>query len=259
MGVSGDPKFQFFLDGLTAEQKEALREFLESYVTVEKRKQMEEVLSHRTRHVALVLENVFQPHNAAAAVRSCECFGFQDLHVIELYNDYHINPDVTVGGCKWVSLHHHNKEAGETTRPLTSMKEQGYKVAATSLRPGCIPLEELDLSQPVAICFGTEEQGLSEEAHDLADVFVQIPSYGFTQSFNVSVSVALTLSSIRNRLEGSDIPWQLSQADHEDLYLTWMMKTANRGHLLAKRFLEDMDAPKGSYEESADEGLNPPY
>lgn len=253
MGVSDEPEFQSFLNGLTAEQKAALRTFLESYVTEAKRTQMHEVLSHRTRHVALVLENVFQPHNAAAAVRSCECFGFQDLHVIELHNDYRINPDVTMGGCKWVSLHHHNKEPGETTRLLASLKEKGYKVAATSLRPGCIPLEALDLSQPLALCFGTEEKGLSEEAHDLADVFVQIPSYGFTQSFNVSVSVALTLNSIRDRLEKSDIPWQLSEGDYEDLYLTWMMKTANRGHLLAKRFFEQENAPRGSYEDDAQE------
>ena len=249
MGATGDDVFQQFLQPLSDEQKAALTRYLETYVTEAKRKQMHEVLAHRTRHVALVLENVFQPHNAAAAVRSCECFGFQDLHVIELHNDYRINPDVTMGGCKWVSLHHHNKEAGDTTAVLSSLKEQGYKIAATSLRPGCVALEELDLTDPMAICFGTEEQGLSDEAHDLADVFVQIPSYGFTQSFNVSVSVALTLSSIRNRLEQSDIPWQLSEAEYEEFYLIWMMKTANRGHLLAKRFLEEAGAPKGIYGE----------
>ena len=249
MGVTGEEAFMDFVGDLTGDQKVALTRYLETYVTEAKRDQMHEVLRHRTRHVALVLENVFQPHNAAAAVRSCECFGFQDLHVIELHNDYRINPDVTMGGCKWVSLHHHGKTERATTSLLSSMKAQGYKVAATSLRPGCVPLEELDLSEPLALCFGTEEEGLSDEAHELADVFVQIPSYGFTQSFNVSVSVALTLSSIRNRLEKSEIPWQLSKQDYEDLYLTWMMKTANRGLLLAKRFFEQENAPEGIYGE----------
>lgn len=251
MGVSGEDAFMQYIGTLGSEQKDALSKYLETYVTEAKREQMHEVLSHRTRHVALVLENVFQPHNAAAAVRSCECFGFQDLHVIELHNDYRINPDVTMGGCKWVSLHHHGKEAGDTTRLLNSMKAEGYKIAATSLRPDCVPLEELDLTEPLAICFGTEEAGLSDEAHELADVFVQIPSYGFTQSFNVSVSVALTLSSIRSRLEKSDISWQLDEADYADLYLTWLLKTANRGLLLADRFFGQKNAPKGIYQASS--------
>lgn len=198
---------------------------------------METVLSHRTRHVAVVLENVFQPHNAAAAVRSCECFGFQDLHIIEETYNHEINTDVTMGGCKWVSLHHHKKEVGGTEPVLTQLKEAGYKIAATSMRPGCVPLEEMELKEPIALCFGTEEKGLSEEAHEMADMFVQIPSFGFTQSFNVSVSVALSLSSIRNRLEKSIIPWQIAGSDRDDLYLSWLMKTANRGILLARHYL----------------------
>jgi len=72
----------------------------------------------------------------------------------------------------------------------------------------------------------------------MADVFVQIPSYGFTQSFNVSVSVAQSLTSIRNRLEQSDLPWQLTPGDRLNLYLTWLNKTANRGLVVARNYLE---------------------
>lgn len=236
-----DPEYQDFLDTLDGDQKAALAPYLESYVTESKREQMRSVLKHRTRYVTVVLENIFQPHNAAAAIRSCECFGFQDLHVVEERYNHEINPDVTMGGCKWLSLHHAPKEAGGIAPVLLNLKKRGYRIAATSLRPDCVPLERLDLSQPLALCFGTEENGLSEAAHDLADLFMQIPSYGFTQSFNVSVSVALSLASIRNRLEASDIPWRLSEKDREDLYLTWMMKTANRGILLARHFLNNRD------------------
>ena len=242
---TGDLEYQEFLENLTSNEKSVLKPYLESYVTESKREQMHEVLRHRTRHVAVVLENIFQPHNAAAAVRSCECFGFQELHVIEESYDHVINPDVTMGGCKWISLHHHKKEEGGTVPVLTGLKKSGYTIAATSLRPGCVPLEELDLRSPLALCFGTEEKGLSEEAHELADVFVQIPSYGFTQSFNVSVSVALSLSSIRKRLEQSDLDWELSEEEAADLYLTWLMKTANRGLLLAKHHLNQASSPDG--------------
>jgi tRNA (guanosine-2'-O-)-methyltransferase len=229
-----DEEFQSYLDTLSREQKASLKPFLETYISENKRQQMQQVLEHRTRHVSVLLENVYQPHNAAAAVRSCECFGFQDLHVIELSHDYAINPDVTMGGCKWISLHRHGSEDGGTGAVLQIMKQSGFKIAATSLRPGCISLDQLPLEEPLALCFGTEESGLSEEAHEQADVFVQIPSYGFTQSFNVSVSVALSLSSIRNRLEASDIDWRLNEGEAEDLYLTWMLKTANRGLALAR-------------------------
>jgi len=107
-------------------------------------------------------------------------------------------------------------------------------------------LDALDLSERTALCFGTEEKGLSQIAHDMADVFVQIPSYGFTQSFNVSVSVALCLSSIRKCLEASTIDWQLGEAEREALYLSWLLKTANRGLLLARGYFED-NAVRGPY------------
>ncbi|MDA0347821.1 MAG: RNA methyltransferase [Verrucomicrobia bacterium] len=237
MPVITDSEYLSFLDTLQPIQKESLTHYLETFVSDNKRGQMHQVLDHRTRHVAVVLENIYQPHNAAATVRSCECFGFQDLHIIEAKTKHVINRNVTMGGCKWVSMHHHKKDLGGTKSILQRIKASGYKIAATSMRPGCVPLEELDLSEPVALCFGTEEKGLSEEAHEMADVFVQIPSFGFTQSFNVSVSVALSLTSIRNRLEKSKLPWQLPPEDRHNLYLTWLMKTANRGLVVARNYL----------------------
>jgi tRNA (guanosine-2'-O-)-methyltransferase len=248
MAVIPDYEYQAFLDALEPTRKESLTSYLETFVSGNKRGQMHEVLDHRTRHVAVVLENIYQPHNAAAAVRSCECFGFQDLHIIEAKTKHVINRNVTMGGCKWVSMHHHKNDQGGTEAVLTQLKASGYRIAATSMRPGCVPLEALDLSKPVALCFGTEEKGLSEEAHELADMFVQIPSFGFTQSFNVSVSVALSLSSIRNRLEKSELAWQLTFEDRQNLYLTWLMKTANRGLAVARNHLvrESLDKDQSS-------------
>lgn len=237
MPVISDSEYLSFLDTLVPLQKKNLTQYFESFVSYNKREQMHQVLAHRTRHVAVVLENIYQPHNAAT-VRSCECFGFQDLHIIEAKTKHTINPNVTMGGCKWVSMHHHKKDIGGTVAVLKRLKASGFKIGSTSMRLGCVPLEELDLNQPIALCFGTEEKGLSEEAHDMADVFVQIPSYGFTQSFNVSVSVAQSLTSIRNRLEQSDLPWQLTPGDRLTLYLTWLIKTANRGLVIARNYLE---------------------
>jgi len=237
MGSISDQEYPAFLDGLSSGQKSRLQLFLEDFVSQNKRGQMAWVLDRRTRHVAVVLENVYQPHNTAAAIRSCECFGFQDLHIIELSHAHRIDPNVTMGGCKWVDFHRHDKAAGGTESALKELKQSGRRIVATSLRPGCISLEELDLSTPLALCFGTEEAGLSETAHAWADEWVRIPSCGFTRSLNVSVSVALSLYSVRKRLEAGSIPWRLSPQERQDLRLIWMLKTANRGLSLARHWL----------------------
>ena len=227
-----------FLNPLTARQKDALTGYMEAFVSKNKRGQMHAVLEKRTRRVVIVVENVYQPHNAGAIVRTCDCFGFQELHVVERSYDFNISADVTMGACKWISLHKHAAAEGNLARVLNQLKSEGFTIAATSLREGCIELEDLALSKPLALCFGTEEKGLSEEAHELADVRVGIPSYGFTQSYNVSVSAALCMSSIRRRMESGEVDWQLSESEKADLYLTWLMQTTNRGVDIARNALE---------------------
>ncbi|MBH54527.1 MAG: hypothetical protein CMI18_09295 [Opitutaceae bacterium] len=92
----------------------------------------------------------------------------------------------------------------------------------------------MDLNELLAICYVMEEEGLSDEAYHMADVLMEIPSFRFTKSFNLLVSVALTLSAISDRLDSSNIPWQLNESDKGDLYLAWLMKTENRGVQLAE-------------------------
>ncbi len=246
VNVESDP-FEVFVANLSIEEKAALSGFLDTYVTAERREQMGAILDSRTRHVALFIENIYQSHNTSAVVRSCDGFGFQDLHIVESDNESRINPDVTSGACKWVSMHSYKDSGGMTEKALNRLKTGGYTIAATSLREGCIALEELDLTKKTILCFGTEETGLSDAAHDAADVFVRIPAYGFTQSYNISVSAALCMSSIRRRLEASNVDWKLGKDERRDLYLSWLMKTANRGLALSKRFLANPDSMTGKY------------
>lgn len=201
------------------------------------------VATNRTRHLTVVTEDLYQPHNGAAVIRSCECFGVQDLHVITTRNPFRVSEEIVAGADAWVDVHHHaGPEGATTTKAFQDLKKAGYTVAATTLRDGCIPISEIDLTQKTAIVFGTEMQGLTEEAHREADVFVRIPMYGFTQSFNISVSVALTLFELTTKLRASEIPWKIGDEEQAILTLKWLLNelsTEDRYHCLAEAQLSE--------------------
>lgn len=237
---------------LTFDQKQGLIKFLTPFVTPHKQERITEVLAKRTRHVTVVLENIYQPHNASAVLRSCDCFGIQDVHIIEDEYEYRINPDVAMGASKWLTLHrygHHHApqttgSASGTRVCLQQLKAQGYRIAATTLRENSIPLQELDVDSKIALCYGTEELGLSEEAHELADIFVQIPMFGFTQSFNISVSAALTLYDLTNKLHA--LPravWQLPPEEELDITAVWLMRATTHGRALARHYFRQQNLP----------------
>ena len=214
--------------------KEDLIAYLAQYVTPERWQRMEEVLAWRTRYVVMVLEDVYQPHNASAVLRSCEIFGVQDVHVIEKENVFRPNRDIALGAAQWLTLHRHRR----TRQCLEALKEQGYQVAALTLRDDSVGINELSLERPVALCLGTEEEGLSREAHDLADTFVQLPMYGFTQSFNVSVTAALSLYTVARRLHKANVAWRLPDEEKRDLLLQWLQQSIPRGETVARHFLQ---------------------
>jgi tRNA (guanosine-2'-O-)-methyltransferase len=207
---------------MTEPDSQQLLEHLAEFVSENKKQQVERVLSKRTRLLTVVLEDIFQPHNASAVVRTCDCFGIQDLHVIENRYAFETNRGVSVGATKWLDIHRYQEPDRENTRRcLEGLKNGGFQIAALTLREPGIPLSELRIDQPLALCFGSEKPGLTEEAHSLADRFVHIPMLGFTQSFNISVSAALTLYELTRRLHASNLDWRLSEEERIDLRLQW--------------------------------------
>lgn len=225
---------------LEPDVKEELILYLSQFVTARRQQRIDNVLAWRTRHLTVALEDVYQPHNASAVLRSCEIFGVQDVHVVEGTNRFRPNTGVSLGASQWLTLHRYRGEVGEsTTRCLQQLKDRGYRVAATTLQEDGVPLSELDVDRPLALLFGAEEQGLSQKAHDLADTFLRLPMFGFTQSFNVSVTVALCLFHLTRRLHASAVPWQLSEAAKQNLKLAWMIQSTTRGELLVRRFLRE--------------------
>ncbi len=188
---------------------------------------VEAALGQRTRYLAVVAEDLYQPHNAAAVVRACECFGVQDLHVISNRNVFRIEDDQARLAAETLTIRHYNHEGADNTRIcLESLKRQGYRIVATTLRGDSAPLGELPLDCKTALCFGAEEPGLSDQAHDLADLRVFLPMHGFTQSFNISVSAAICLDELTERLRREGRPWPLDGAARRELRAKWRAASA---------------------------------
>ncbi len=203
--------------------KKKLVSILSSYVTPRRLARMEEVLSQRTRHLTLVLEDIYQSHNASAVIRSCDCFGVQDVHIIENRNQYEVNPDVALGASKWLSLKKYNEKEFNTPDCLAKLKKDGYQLIATTPHKDEFLLEELPVEQKTALLFGTEMQGLTPEAISMADGFMKIPMVGFTESFNISVSVAICLYHLSPKIRKEVKNWQLSDDEQLDVMLQWLM------------------------------------
>jgi tRNA (guanosine-2'-O-)-methyltransferase len=227
-----------YLD-LSLAKKQQLYSFLAGFISENKKNKFEENILQRTRYIAVVLEDIFQPHNASAVLRSCDCFGIQDVHIIENKNKYEINPDVALGSSKWLSLFKYDKAENNTEECLQQLKDSGYRIIATTPHKNDYTPEGLPLDQKIALVFGTELEGLTPQAIEMADGFVKIPMYGFTESLNISVSVALLVRSITERLHNSEIPWHLSETENLDIRIAWAKSVVKKADLLEKEFLKN--------------------
>lgn len=198
-------------------------EFLNQFITPERIAKQEGVLENRTKYITAVIEDIYQPHNASAVIRTCDCFGIQDLHIIENKNDYRVNPKVALGSGQWVNVIKHKEEENNSLSCLNELKSKGYKIVATTPHTEN-SIYDLSLDQPVALVFGNEKEGISDLVMKNADELVNIPMYGFTESFNISVSAALCLSLLSEKLRTTDINWQLTEEEKTTLMVDWAKK-----------------------------------
>lgn len=221
-----------------------LNQFYE-HISENKKDKFETIIKDRTRHITVVLENIFQPHNSAAVLRSCDCFGIQDVHVIENENTYAPNKEIDMGSSKWLNIHRYNQAEQNTMDCLNQLKNKGYKIVATTPHTNDCSIEELPLDQPIALLFGTEATGLTKTALEASDAYVKLPMYGFTESYNISVSVALALFNTSERMRRDEsIKWQLSEAEQTEIKLEWAKKVVKHSQkveaILNERFKTDL-------------------
>lgn len=220
------------------EYKQELVDVLMSYITKEKRNRIEAVLPNRTRYVTVVAEDFMHAHNLSAMIRSCESFGIQDVYVIENKYKYRVNVGITKGASEWINFIRYNAQEDNTWQAYADLKKNGYRIIATAPQSSGFTLSELPIDKKMALVFGTEGTGLSTFAAKEADAFVEIPTYGFTQSLNVSVSAAICLYDIIMRLQKSDIHWRLSCEDSLDVQLSWLRHIVSGSHEIERRFFE---------------------
>jgi tRNA (guanosine-2'-O-)-methyltransferase len=217
-------------------EEKILAEFYD-IISENKKDMFDRIASERTKHITVAIENVYQEHNASAVLRSCDCFGLQEMHVIEKNNQYKVQRDIALGAGRWVDLYNYNQGNQVTKDCIDKLKSKGYSIVATTPHTENT-IYDLDLSNPIALVFGTERMGISEEVEKMADTFVKIPMYGFTESFNISVSVAIILNTLRQRLEQSSYDWKLTQEEQTALKIKWCRKILNSGDKLEKHFRE---------------------
>jgi tRNA (guanosine-2'-O-)-methyltransferase len=222
---------------MATDNRRQITEFLSSFITEHKKELIETVLAKRTRYVTVVLEDIYQAHNASAVVRTADCFGVQDVHVIEGRNQYDVNPQVLRGAGKWVDIIKYEGEENNTKKCFARLKDAGYRLVGTTPHDYGVPLTNFEAEQPVALVFGTEETGLSAQAMEHIDHYLRIPMYGFTESFNLSVSAAICLYQITTNLYTSNVDWQLSDNEKADIRLAWYKKIVRRSEALVNEYI----------------------
>lgn len=224
---------------MDAIEKEFLA-YLRDFITPHKIALMEEVLDKRTRYFTVVLENIYKPHNASAVLRTADCFGLQDIHVIEKENSYKINPYVTRGASQWVDLFKYSNENGNAVSDcFHQLRRKGYKIMATSPKAGSISIHELRPDQKLALVFGNEHEGVSQEILDQADGLVHIPMHGFTESFNISVAASIFLFDLLGKVHLDEIPdFYLSEEEKDSLRSKWYRGLVKQVSIHEKEFLK---------------------
>ncbi len=222
------------------QQQKLLKEHFSRFITEHKRAFMERVLAMRTRYVTMVLEDIFQSQNTSAVIRTCECLGLQEVHVIEMMSSWSTNKLVLKGSDKWLDIRRYRQKGKKNTEAcFASLREEGYRIAVTD-PTGEVQVADVPLDKPLAIVMGNERHGASPYAREHADLTVKIPMAGFTESMNISVSAAICLQVTLARLRNSGYEWELTERDKEVLRLQWYKKTVRNAELIEREFLRSI-------------------
>ena len=210
--------------------------FLSGLVTENRLNRLEEILAQRTRYITVAMEDIYQSQNASAVLRTCECFGIQDVYVIENYNPYNINPMVLQGSDKWLNINRYNQSDNNSSVVVSRLKSDGYRIVATSLHEESAGLDVFDISRgKFAVIFGNEHQGVSEYILKQADECLKVSMCGFTQSLNISVSAGIIISQLTRKIRSSAIDWQLTENEKKSLRAEWLKRSVKNPQMLINR------------------------
>lgn len=217
------------------------RTFLESLLSGQRIENLRRILNARLEDIVVVLDNLFDPHNMGAIVRTVEALGIQDIHVIEQDTPLDLSAKVTRYSDKWISIHTH-----ESVRAcIDCLRKEGFQIVVAQMTETAVPIHDFEVYEDskIAVVVGNEHAGASEEICKLADVHTIIPMYGFTESYNVSVATALILGDFVNRKRSAILPetGTLSETRKMMLYDQWLQKAVKKSELLLRAFESPTD------------------
>ncbi len=219
---------------------EKLIDYLKEFTTESRWETIQKVLSKRTSYLTVVLEDLHKSHNANAVLRSCDGFGIQDIHIIENRTEFDTESTVSIGAHQWLTLHKYNQESADNVKVcFDTLKNDGYQIIATTPHEQDVNLDQLSMNKKAALVFGSEREGISDRVRELADGFVKIPMYGFSESFNISVSAAICLYDLTNKLRREKVSWQLNEDYKRELALLWLKNTIKASDKLIQKFEEE--------------------
>ncbi len=211
--------------------------YLKEFVTEKRFALFQKIVEWRTHYVSVLLENIYQSHNASAIVRTCEAHGLQDVYIYERNNKFVTNEEISMGADKWLSIHRYNEKEISIPVLFDNIHQNGYSIVATTLHKTAVSLYDLPVDKSkLMFLFGTEKEGLSKEMIQHADEYVKIPMYGFTESFNVSVSAGIVLNYIVQKIRNSSLSVSLPQEEKERLLIEWLVRSIPSG----KKILKDL-------------------
>jgi tRNA (guanosine-2'-O-)-methyltransferase len=218
----------------------ALMDHLGSFITDHKKQVVDSVLALRSDHLVAVIEDIYQSQNASAVIRTCDCVGMQSVYIVENHNEYIVNPDVALGASKWVDIYRFNENEGSNTLScFTHLRNNGYRLVGATIDKAANSIFDIDITPKTAIVFGNELRGLSREAVENVDECAHIPMFGFTESFNISVSAAISLYPLYQKIRAdTNIDWRLSSDKIRETKLNWFRKIVSRSEVIESEFLK---------------------
>src|SRR6266540_2454790 len=219
-----------------------------TFLVPERKARIDEVVANRTRTLTVVMEALCDAQNVNAVLRTCEAFGIQELHAVDgPMKAWDRNKKISQNADKWLDVHRWRSSA----ECLAHLRAQGFSIYVTHLDPGTRALGELSFAGKVALVFGNESRGVSDEAVRLADATFAIPMRGFVQSFNVSVAAAITLAKAVERREvergrHGDLPDDEAAALRERFYVLAVKQRARIAKAAAAQPAQNAARSSGS-------------
>lgn len=210
---------------------------LDDLVSPERMTRIDAVLEERTDTIVSVLEEIHDAANFKAVMRSAESLGFHWLHIIRREGRFVKNAKrASSGSEKWMQT-----TAWESTKPcLTWLKEQSYRIVAMSPEENATRFEDIDFFAPTALVFGNERDGISEETRSIADSVCQLPGTGFTNNYNLSVSVAISLFwAYQQRIQRNGKNGDLSDQDKDLLRAHYRFCSVRNPHPIVERLVAE--------------------